>query len=206
MSTNDMSRRGFLTAAAGTAAAGAAAGTATAQQEAPDYGAYLNNANLYSEGEFADHRGEDSLTISVGAGEGFAFDPPTIWIDPGTTVTWEWTGEGGGHNVVTEEGPAGFNQPDVVSEAGYTYEYEFTEEDAGITTYKCEPHEAQGMKGGIAVGGDVETIEVGGGGGGPPIQIPDNVYSLTMATFLALVTTLGLGYFFMKYGGDYEAE
>ncbi|MEF8807069.1 plastocyanin/azurin family copper-binding protein, partial [Natronomonas sp.] len=94
----------------------------------------------------------------------------------------------------------------VVSEAGYTYEYEFTEEDVGITTYKCEPHEAQGMKGGIAVGEDVETIEVGGGDEGPPIQIPDNVYSLTMATFLVLVTTLGLGYFFMKYGGDYEAE
>ncbi|MEF8808396.1 plastocyanin/azurin family copper-binding protein, partial [Natronomonas sp.] len=129
MSTNDMSRRGFLTAAAGTAAAGAAAGTATAQQEAPDYGPYLNDANLYSEGEFEDYRGEDSLTISVGAGEGFSFDPPTIWIDPGTTVTWEWTGEGGGHNVVPEEGPAGFEQPDVVSEAGYTYEYEFTEED-----------------------------------------------------------------------------
>jgi halocyanin-like protein len=199
-----------MTAAAGTAAAGAAAGTAAAQQEAPDYGPYLNDANLYSEGEFADHRGDEQVTVAVGAGpDGVSFDPPTIWIDPGTTVTWEWTGEGGGHNVVTEEGPAGFGHSDVVSEAGYTYEYEFTEEDVGITTYKCIPHESLGMKGGVAVGEDVETIEVGGGDGGdegPPIQIPDNVYSLTMATFLVLVTTLGLGYFFMKYGGDYEAE
>jgi halocyanin-like protein len=205
MSTNDMSRRGFMTAAAGTAAAGAAAGTATAQQQVPDYGAYLNNANGYSEGEYTDLRGESEVTIAVGAGDGgLAFDPAAIWIDPGTTVTWEWTGNGS-HNVVTNEGPAGFSHEEIVGEEGYTYQYEFTEEDVGITTYYCSPHEGQGMKGGIAVGEDVETIEVGGGGG-PPIQIPSQAYSLTMATFIAMVTTLGLGYFFMKYGGDYETQ
>jgi halocyanin-like protein len=206
MSTNDMSRRGFMTAAAGTAAAGAAAGTAAAQQEIPDFGPYLADANLFDD-NVADNRDADEVTVSVGAGpNGVSFDPPTIWVSPGTTIIWEWTGEGGGHNVVPEEGPAGFEHSEIISEEGATYEYEVTEEDAGITTYKCIPHEGQGMKGGVAVGDDVETVEVGGGGGGPPIQIPSQAYSLTMATFIAMVTTLGLGYFFMKYGGDYETQ
>ncbi len=199
MAANDVGRRGFLAAAAGSVTVASTAGTATAQ-EAPDFGGYLSDANLYEEGQVADERGQDEITIDVGGGDGLAFDPPSVWVAPGTTITWEWTGDGGNHNVVPEEGPAGFEQADTVSESGYTYEYEVTEDDAGITTYKCEPHEGQGMKGGIAVGDDVPTIETGGGEGGPDIEIPDQALSLSIATLIAMGATLGLGYFFMKFG------
>jgi halocyanin-like protein len=204
MSTNDMSRRGFMTAAAGTATAAAAAGTAAAQTQVPEFTGYLNEANLYSEDGVQDAREQDEVTVSVGAGDnGLAFEPATVWVSPGTTITWEWTGEGGAHNVNTNDGPAALDSGDPIDEGGATYQYEFTEEDAGITEYRCIPHEPQGMRGGVAVGDDVPTIEVGGNQG-PAIIIPDSALSLTVATFIGLATTLGLGYFFMKYGGDYE--
>ena len=222
MSTNDVSRRGFMTAAAGTATAAAASATAAAAEEGgenesdsgggggtevPVFGSYLSDANLYSEEGVEDARGQDSVTVSVGAGDsGLAFDPATVWVSPGTTITWEWTGEGGNHNVVAEEGPAALDSGSPVGDEGTTYDYEVTEDDAGITTYKCVPHEGQGMKGGVAVGEDVETTTIETGSEGPAIEIPDQALALTVATFFAMTTTLGLGYFFMKYGGDYEAQ
>jgi halocyanin-like protein len=211
-----MKRREFMRTAGGaTVAAGATAGAiqpvAAAEEGGdsgggggevePAFGSYLDDANLYDTTK--DLRDQDEVTVEVGAGEGFAFNPPTIWISPGTTVTWEWTGNGGGHNVVTEEGPAGFNQPDVVGEAGYTYEYEFTEEDAGITTYKCEPHEAQGMKGGVAVGDDVETIEVGGGADiKKPIHfgVHPHEHWVGVSVMLLMSVSLVFTFFTLKYG------
>lgn len=191
-----------MVAVAGSTALVATSGSASAQ-EVPEFGSYLSDARLY-DGGVDDVRGETSVTVDVGAGsEGVAFDPPTVWIDPGTTVTWEWTGEGGGHNVVPEEGPAGFEHEEVVSEEGTTYEYEFTEGDAGITTYKCIPHESLGMKGGVAVGDDVSTVDRGGDdGGAPSVVIPERAYSVFLAALLAAGSVLVLGYVFMKYEGD----
>jgi halocyanin-like protein len=175
-------------------------------QEVPVFGSYLSDANGYAEADTVDARGQDSVTVDVGAGsDGYAFDPATVWVSPGTTITWEWTGEGGSHNVVTNDGPAALDSGSA-QESG-TYEYDFTEEDAGVTTYKCNPHETEGMKGGVAVGEDVETTTVEtGGAGGPSVTIPDEALSLTIATFIAMTTTLGLGFFFMKYSGDSEPQ
>ncbi|PSP81770.1 halocyanin [Halobacteriales archaeon QS_4_69_225] len=218
MDTNDVSRRGFVTAAGATAAAAAVSAPAAAAEEenssdggdggdgggggetVPAFGAFLGDANGYEEGAVEDARGQDAVTVEVGAGGGFAFGPATVWVSPGTTVTWEWTGEGGAHNVVANDGPAGLDSGDPV-ESG-SYEYDFTDDDAGITTYYCSPHQSQGMKGGIAVGDDVETTTIEAGG--PSVTIPDQALALTVATFFAMTSTLGLGYFFMKYGGDYE--
>ena len=234
MSTNEVGRRGFLAAtgaAAGSVAAATAAAqespTATegggneseagggsgnetdggdggGGKEVPVFGSYLSNANGYSEEGTQDARGEDEVSVAVGADDGYAFDPATIWVSPGTTIVWEWTGEGGAHNVKPNEGPAGFDSGSAEEGSDVIYEYEVTEEDAGITTYYCAPHESQGMKGGVAVGDDVETTTIETGGEGPSITIPDEALALTVATFFAMTTTLGLGYFFMKYGGDYE--
>ena len=244
MSTNEVSRRGFL-AATGAAAGSAAAATAAAQEsptptegggngteaggesegggnesedagnesdgdgggsgtEVPVFGSYLSDASLYSEEDTLDARGQDEVSIAVGADDGYAFDPATVWVDPGTTIVWEWTGEGGGHNVKNNDGPAGLDSGGPEEGDSVTYEYEVTEDDAGITTYKCSPHESQGMKGGVAVGEDVETTTIETGPEGPSITIPDEALALTVATLFAMTTTLGLGYFFMKYGGDYE--
>ncbi|MFO7834045.1 MAG: halocyanin domain-containing protein [Halohasta sp.] len=209
MSDNAVSRRGFLRTTAGaTAAAGAAtatAGTAAAQEEMPDF-TELSDVD----GGTEDLRGESEVTVEVGAegnGGNVAFSPAGIWIDPGTTVIWEWTGEGGEHNVETTDGPAEL-ESETVAEAGFTYEFEFTEDHAGITNYQCTPHASLGMLGAVAVGDDVETVETGddGGGGGGAPQIPDSAKTLGIATFFAMVSTLSFAFFFIKYGGDYENE
>ena len=42
----------------------------------------------------------------------------------------------------------------------------------------------------------------GGGGGGPP-DVPGTAKALGVASTLAMVVTLLLAYFFLKFGGDY---
>ncbi|MFC7186174.1 halocyanin domain-containing protein [Halorubrum yunnanense] len=205
MSSDDVSRRAFMRTMGGaTAAAGAAtatAGTAAAQEVQPDWPSGVTGGNL---GSYQDARGGSEVSVAVGGGDGgLAFDPTQLWVDPGTTITFEWTGNGGAHNVQTVEGggPADLASGDPVGEEGATYEYEVTEEDVGITHYHCVPHTAVGMHGGLAVGEDIETVEVGGGGDSNAVFVPQGARALGVATFIAMVSTLGLAFVFMKYGG-----
>ncbi|MFC6889925.1 halocyanin domain-containing protein [Halorubrum trueperi] len=207
MSTDDVSRRTFIRTAGGAAAAAGAAtatsGTAAAQEEQPDWPSGVTSGNL---GEYLDARGESEVTVEVGAGDdGLAFNPTQLWVNTGTTITWEWTGSGGSHNVVTVEGEADLDSGDSVDEEGYTYEYEVTEEDAGITHYHCVPHDAVGMHAGIAVGEDVPTVETGGGDSNA-VFVPQGARALGIATFIAMVSTLGLAFVFMKYGGTITSD
>ena len=210
MSSDDVSRRAFMRTAGGSVAVvgttGAAAGTAAGQEdggasEEPEWPSGVTSGNL---GSYQDARGQDAVTVSVGAGEnGLAFDPTQLWVDPGTTITYEWTGNGGAHNVQTVEGggSASLDSGDPVGEEGYTYEYDVSEGDAGITHYHCVPHTAVGMHAGLAVGGDIPTVETGGGGSSSAVFVPEGARALTIATFIAMVSTLGLAFVFMKYGG-----
>ncbi|OYR46566.1 halocyanin domain-containing protein [Halorubrum sp. Ea8] len=111
---------------------------------------YLADARMY-DGTIADYTGQDQVTVSVGAGDvGFAFDPAAIRIDAGTAVVWEWTGEGGAHNVASVEGSATeFDSGEAVAEEGETFEQSF--DSAGIQLYQCTPHQANGMLGAIEV-------------------------------------------------------
>jgi halocyanin-like protein len=200
-----VSRRGFLRAAAGGTAVAAAAGTASAQEgggggASPDYGGWLDDVGNY-DGSTMDARGQSEVTISVGAdgnGGAFAFDPPAVWVDTGTTVVWEWTGAGGGHNVHAMEG--GDFTSETVPTEGFTYEQTF--EESAIVNYQCDPHAQLGMKAAVAVGDDIPVNTPSTGGGGP--TIPDSARTLGVASVIAMMSTLGLGYLFMKYGGDYE--
>ena len=208
MSSDDVSRRAFMRTAGGAAAAAGAAtataGTAAAQEVEPDWPSGAEG----NVGSYTDARGQDSVTISVGAGDqGLAFDPTLVWVDEGTTITWEWTGAGGDHNVQTVEdgGPASLDSGSPVGEEGATYEYETSSEDAGITHYHCVPHTAVGMHAGLAVGGDIATVEVGGGGS-DAVFVPDAARALGVATFIAMVSTLGLAFVFMKYGGTITGQ
>lgn len=165
-SQTESSRRTFLRRVG--VAAGAtttlAAGNATAQSE-PDYGDWFSSTDNH-DGTY-DYTGKQNVTVSVGTnanGGAFGFSPTAIRVDPGTTVTWEWTGQGGSHNVVDQDGNF---QSDLLSEQGATFEHAF--ESEGTFKYACEPHMAMGMKGAVVVGGsggkDPSQLEQSGSGG-----------------------------------------
>jgi len=186
----------------GTESGGGAGGSAGP----PDFGGFLDAVGNF-DGEVVDARGQDTVTVSVGAqgnGGAFAFDPPAVHVDNGATVQWEWTGEGGGHNVVSDgDGP--LDSGSAVAESGVNYEYTFEED--GIYNYVCVPHEGLGMKASVVVGTDYPTQSTGGdggGGGGGSAAVPNSAKTLGVATSFVMVATLGLAYVFMRYGGDYE--
>jgi plastocyanin len=167
-------------AAAGAGAAGTAAG-AESQEEG----------------------GGGSEEVVVGPGGSLVFEPAELTVAPGTTVKWVW--ESDNHNIVVESQPDGASWEGTDGAPSKTYntghEYSHTFETTGTYEYFCQPHKTAGMVGSI-------TVQEGGAdtGGGAP-AIPSSAKTLGIATTAALVFTLGLAYFFMKYGGDYgQAE
>ena len=152
--SDNLSRRRYL---AGTGAAltiGTLAGCSGGGEAVDDVPSeiddYLSEARMY-EGTIMDFTGQDEVTVEVGAGDvGFAFSPAAIRIDSSTTVVWEWTGNGGAHNVASVEGSeSDFDSGDSVSEEGHTFEQSF--DNTGIQLYQCTPHQANGMLGAIEV-------------------------------------------------------
>jgi len=123
-------------------------------------------------------------------------------------VKFEWTGQGSGHNVKPEEGPADLDSGAAVSSPGVHFEYEFTEEDAGITKYYCDPHLSLGMKGAVAVGGDVPTTGGGGGAVTDPehMGVPFQAHFVGIATILMMVVSLVYTFFVLKYGESPNAS
>lgn len=142
------------------AAGGAVVATSTgvrAQSAGTDLESWFENTTNYD--GVVDRTGESGVTVEVGveANEGaFGFGPAAIRIDPGTTVTWSWTGKGGSHNVAHTDGDF---ESDLVDSADHTFEHTF--ESEGTYAYSCTPHEMMGMKGAVVVGGSA----AGGGGG-----------------------------------------
>jgi halocyanin-like protein len=111
---------------------------------------HLADARRYDDAVL-DFTGQNEVTVQVGAGDvGFAFSPAAIRINVGTTVIWEWTGQGGAHNVASVEGSdSDFNSGNAVSEDGVTFEQSFN--NTGIQLYQCTPHQANGMLGAIEI-------------------------------------------------------
>ena len=110
---------------------------------------FLASAQLY-DGAIHDATGQDEVAVDVGAGsDGLAYDPPALRIDAGTTVVWEWTGDGGGHDVTSTGDSNTEFASDLKADAGETFEHAF--DDAGPEFYVCSPHETQGMLGAIEV-------------------------------------------------------
>jgi halocyanin-like protein len=113
----------------------------------PSFDGWMENVGNYD--GVVDETGSDEVTVAVGAegnGGNFAFDPAAVRVSSGTTVVWEWTGQGAQHNVAAEGG--GF-ESSMVSEEGHTFEQTFSE--AGTYEYVCTPHESLGMKGVVVV-------------------------------------------------------
>jgi len=179
-----LTRRTALRSAVGVAGGAALAGGAgTATAQSGEFGGWFDNVSNFD--GVVDMTGQDEVTVDVGVqanGGALGFGPAAVQVSPGTTVVWEWTGEGGGHNVVAEDGTFSSGE-EFVSEAGYTYEYTF--ESEGTYRYICVPHEQLGMKGAVVVGGSGDN-EGGGGGGGEPVTRPPGT-STGLAVFAAVL-------------------
>lgn len=115
----------------------------------PNYRGWFDNVSNY-EGTL-DYRGESEVRVDVGVAGGigfFKYGPPAIAVSPGTEVVWEWTGRGGAHNVVAEQGR--FDSGDPIDADNETFTVTF--ERPAVYRYLCEPHQSQGMRGAVFVG------------------------------------------------------
>lgn len=114
----------------------------------PAYGGWFEGVSNYD--GTLDYRGEDSVTVEVGAQGSlgyYKFAPPAVAVVPGTTVEWRWTGKGGGHDVRADNGA--FHSGELVSAKGHTFTHTF--EAPGVYKYYCTPHRGMGMKGAVFV-------------------------------------------------------
>ncbi len=110
---------------------------------------HLSDANEY-DGSISDTTGEQEVTVDVGTGDrGYGFSPPALRVDAGTTVVWEWTGNGGQHNVSSVDGSDVEFQSDYMETEGDTFTQTF--DDPGIALYQCDPHAGQGMLGAVEI-------------------------------------------------------
>jgi halocyanin-like protein len=166
-----MDRRGLLRTLAGALAVGGLAGCsggggeASTETTAPAttaaetlrprstttsggrFGAWFANTANYE--EVADRTGQSEATVQVGAsgnGGNLAYEPAAVVVDSGTTVVWEWTGDGGQHNVVDREDEF---ESTLTEAAGHTFEY--TVSTPGTRLYFCVPHRSVGMRGAVVV-------------------------------------------------------
>ena len=144
----------------------------------------------------------ETVTVAVGPGGALVYEPGTdapLEVLPGTTVEFVW--ESDNHNIVVETQPdeASWEGHVPIENTGFTYEHTF--ETLGTYEYYCEPHRSAGMVATIEV---VEEITTPAPAVKP--QVPEAALTLGVATAFAMVTTLGLGFFFMKYGGDYGID
>jgi len=170
--------------AAATAAAAGLSGTATASEGSLD--SWFEGVSNYD--GVVDETGNSEVTVEVGA-EGndgaFAFGPAAVRVDPGTTVVWEWTGNGGSHNVAAEDGSF---ESEMVGEEGHTFEQTFDEE--GVYKYACTPHKPLGMKGAVVVG----DPEVGSSG----YSFGTTEYAIGGSVFLGMLSPVLFGIFLFK--------
>lgn len=145
----NLHRRRFLQTATILAGSGALTGlSGTANAQEVDLREWFSNVSNYD--GLIDERGQSEITVAVGAagnGGAFAFEPAAVRVDRGTTITWEWSGEGGRHDVAAEDDSFG---SDLQGDAGDTFQYTFEDED--IARYACTPHKSMGMKGAVVVG------------------------------------------------------
>lgn len=106
-----------------------------------DHLAKANNVD----GSITDRTGEDALTVAVGPGGNFAYDPALISIDPGTTITWVW--ESSGHTVTSVSD--NFEIDSGRESSGY--ETSYTLEEPRNYRYECKPHSSAGHRGAVIV-------------------------------------------------------
>jgi halocyanin-like protein len=149
---DECTRRDVLRLGAGMGAAAVGLDVSTSPAAATDSGTdsagWLEGVDNHD--GVVDRRGQSEVTVEVGTsgnGGDFGFGPAAVQVDPGATVVWKWTGKGGSHDVVAEDGSF---ESEMVGEAGHTFERTF--DSPGVVKYYCMPHRPVGMKGAVLVG------------------------------------------------------
>jgi halocyanin-like protein len=150
-----MNRRQYLTRAVSVGTLGVLSGCAERDRgdggpgegDRSPFFRYIESAENYD--GIVDLRGKEEVVVDVGVpAEGefgtYAFDPPGIMVDIGTTVIWKWVGNGE-HNVVAEIGAEFESELTADSD----YEFRFTLETRNNIRYYCVNHRWKGMFGGI---------------------------------------------------------
>ena len=182
-------RRGFLEAAGGTAVGigtlGATAGTAGAQEGSGDAGGWFDGVD--NDESVVDETDQSKIEVSVGTkgnGGNFAFSPPAIHIDPGTTVVWRRVVDNTALLAVAEDESFWTDFGD-----GETFEWTFT--DNRVVEYSCPAYEELGMKGVIVIGnpelptiGEVLTTLWGGALAGSGLMVV--LSPVALGVFLAV--------------------
>ncbi|MFB6111851.1 MAG: halocyanin domain-containing protein [Halobacteriaceae archaeon] len=111
------------------------------------FGGWMSDANNY-DGSVVDETGASQVTVDVGVGSnGTAFGPAAVRVSTGTDVRWNWTGQGGQHNVHATEGASFESQ--LYLEGGVHFTQTF--QQSGTVKYQCDPHSSVGMKGVVVV-------------------------------------------------------
>jgi len=197
--SDHVSRRGLLAGVAGAAGVASAAGTAAAQEGGNQT---ENNTSEMgaNQSESGGASGGGTKTVEVGpSGSQHKFVPgteETMYIKPGTTVNFVWKSDG--HNIVVDSQPDGANWSGAPKkDAGFESTHTF--ETKGVYDYVCAPHEGLGMVGKIEVTDTIPQKE-----GHFQTILPDGAKTMGVATVGGMTSVLGLAYFFLKYGGDYE--
>jgi plastocyanin len=153
-------------------------------------------------------RAQTTVEVAVGPGGSLVYEPAELYIQPGTEVRFVW--ESDNHNIVVEKQPEGAGWSGSEGGAGALYneghESVHTFETIGEYEYYCTPHRSAGMVATIIVNESGEAPAAADAGSSGPPPVPDAAKSLGVATIVGLFSTLGLAYFFLRYGGNYELE
>lgn len=105
---------------------------------------WLRNARGFEAVE--DRTDEAEVIVEVGAGDGLQYAPAAVRVEPGTTIRWRWTGQGGLHDVAFVNGEVSTSlQGDEGAEFTYTFDA------PGTYRYECTPHAGVGMRGVVIV-------------------------------------------------------
>lgn len=196
MENDALSRRAFLRAGTAGAAAAGAAGTAAAQ-EGTETGT-SNGGTETGTSSGGSGGGGPTKELMVGPGGSLVFEPADLKIAKGTTVHFVWDSDN--HNIVVENQPEGADWSGTEGGANTTYdtghEYSYTFDTLGTYDYFCQPHKSAGMVASVEV---VESIETPAPTGP---AVPDGAKSLIVATTFAMIATLVLAFFFLRFGGD----
>ncbi len=113
----------------------------------PTFDGWLSGVDNYD--GVTDETDSDTVSVEVGVdngGQPLGFGPAAITVSTGTKVTWTWTGKGGSHNVLDQDGAF---ESELLDDEGHTFSHTF--ESTGTYKYSCQPHKTLGMKAVVVV-------------------------------------------------------